>query len=112
MNAYSPIPIEELNEALGLRKEAAAADLPAGGIFGGLGGYFDPIAAGPPVRPVVVAPVLCGSGAASFSKIVSSCRACTSRGRLPRSSLPMMPSWIFVRGSSGQTDARRGCIDG
>ena len=39
MDAYSPIPIEELNEALGLRRTRLPALVLLGGILGGLGGY-------------------------------------------------------------------------
>jgi hypothetical protein len=39
MDAYSPIPIEELNEALGLRRTRLPMLVLAGGIFGGLAGY-------------------------------------------------------------------------
>ena len=39
MDAYSPIPIEELNEALGLRRTRLPMLVLAGGILGGLAGY-------------------------------------------------------------------------
>ena len=39
MDAYSPIPIEELNEALGLRRTRLPMLVLLGGILGGLGGY-------------------------------------------------------------------------
>jgi hypothetical protein len=39
MDAYSPIPIEELNEALGLRRTRLPRLVLLGGILGGLGGY-------------------------------------------------------------------------
>ena len=39
MDAYSPIPIEELNEALGLRRTRLPILVFLGGVFGGLGGY-------------------------------------------------------------------------
>lgn len=39
MDAYSPIPIEELNEALGLRRTRLPMLVLAGGIIGGLSGY-------------------------------------------------------------------------
>ena len=39
MDAYSPIPIEELNEALGLRRTRLPLLVLLGGIFGGLGGF-------------------------------------------------------------------------
>ena len=39
MDAYSPIPIEELSEALGLPKTRLPRLVLAGGILGGLGGY-------------------------------------------------------------------------
>jgi hypothetical protein len=39
MDAYSPIPIEELNEALGLRRTRLPRLVLCGGILGGLGGY-------------------------------------------------------------------------
>ena len=40
MDAYSPFPIEELNDALGLAKNPLPLIILLGGIFGGLGGYF------------------------------------------------------------------------
>jgi hypothetical protein len=39
MDAYSPIPIEELSEALGLRRTRLPILVFLGGLFGGLGGY-------------------------------------------------------------------------
>ena len=39
IDAYSPIPIEELNEALGLKRTRLPMLVLAGGILGGLGGY-------------------------------------------------------------------------
>jgi hypothetical protein len=39
MDAYSPIPIEELTEALGMRRTRLPLLVLLGGIFGGLGGY-------------------------------------------------------------------------
>jgi hypothetical protein len=39
MDAYTPIPIEELNEALGLRRTRLPRLVLAGGILGGLAGY-------------------------------------------------------------------------
>ena len=39
MDAYSPIPIEELEEALGLRRTRLPILVFLGGLFGGLGGY-------------------------------------------------------------------------
>jgi len=39
MDAYSPIPIEELNEALGLRRTRLPRRVLAGGVCGGLAGY-------------------------------------------------------------------------
>jgi hypothetical protein len=39
MDAYSPIPIEELGEALGLRRTRLPRLVLLGGILGGLGGY-------------------------------------------------------------------------
>ena len=39
MDAYSPIPIEELGEALGLRRTRLPRLVLAGGILGGLAGY-------------------------------------------------------------------------
>jgi hypothetical protein len=39
MDAYSPIPIEELNEALGLRRTRLPMLVLAGGIIGGISGY-------------------------------------------------------------------------
>jgi hypothetical protein len=39
MDAYSPIPIEELSEALGLRRSRLPLLVLLGGIFGGIGGY-------------------------------------------------------------------------
>ena len=39
MDAYSPIPIEELNEALGLRRTRLPKLVFLGGLFGGLAGY-------------------------------------------------------------------------
>lgn len=39
MDAYSPIPIEELSEALGLRRTRLPRLVLAGGILGGLAGY-------------------------------------------------------------------------
>ncbi len=39
MDAYSPIPIEELNDALGLRRTRLPMLVLAGGIIGGLSGY-------------------------------------------------------------------------
>lgn len=39
MDAYSPIPIEELSEALGLRRTRLPMLVLAGGIFGGLAGF-------------------------------------------------------------------------
>ena len=39
MDAYSPMPIEELNEAIGVRKSKLPLIVLLGGIFGGLGGY-------------------------------------------------------------------------
>ena len=39
MDAYSPIPIEELNEALDLRRTRLPLLVLLGGIFGGLGGF-------------------------------------------------------------------------
>ena len=39
MDAYSPFPIEELDEALGLKKNPMPLITLLGGIFGGLGGY-------------------------------------------------------------------------
>ena len=40
MDAYSPMPIEELNEALGIRKTKLPLIVLIGGICGGLGGYM------------------------------------------------------------------------
>ncbi len=39
MDAYSPIPIEELNDALGLRRTRLPMLVLLGGILGGVGGY-------------------------------------------------------------------------
>ena len=39
MDAYSPIPIEELSEALGLRRTRLPKLVFIGGVLGGLGGY-------------------------------------------------------------------------
>jgi len=39
MDAYSPFPIEELNDALGLKKNPLPLIVLLGGIFGGLGGF-------------------------------------------------------------------------
>ena len=39
MDAYTPFPIEELNEALGLKANRLPLITLLGGIFGGLGGY-------------------------------------------------------------------------
>ncbi len=39
MDAYTPIPIEELSEALGLRRSRLPLLVLLGGIFGGIGGY-------------------------------------------------------------------------
>ena len=39
IDAYSPIPIEELNEALGLRRTRLPKLVFLGGLLGGLGGY-------------------------------------------------------------------------
>jgi hypothetical protein len=39
MDAYSPIPIEELSEALGLRRTRLPILVFAGGLLGGIGGY-------------------------------------------------------------------------
>jgi len=39
MDAYSPIPIEELSEALGMRRSRLPMIVFAGGILGGLAGY-------------------------------------------------------------------------
>ncbi len=39
MDAYTPIPIEELEEALGLRRTRLPILVFLGGLFGGLGGY-------------------------------------------------------------------------
>ena len=39
MDAYSPIPIEELEEALGLQRTRLPILVFLGGLFGGLGGY-------------------------------------------------------------------------
>jgi Protein of unknown function (DUF3341) len=39
MDAYSPIPIEELNEALGLKRTRLPRLVFLGGLLGGLGGY-------------------------------------------------------------------------
>jgi hypothetical protein len=39
LDAYSPIPIEELNEALALKRTRLPMLVLAGGILGGLGGY-------------------------------------------------------------------------
>src|SRR5687767_15821446 len=39
MDAYSPIPIEELSEALGLRRTRLPILVFLGGLAGGLGGY-------------------------------------------------------------------------
>lgn len=39
MDAYSPIPIEELHEAIGFHKTRLPMIVLAGGILGGLGGY-------------------------------------------------------------------------
>ena len=39
MDAYSPIPIEELSEALGLRRTRLPILVFLGGLFGGIGGY-------------------------------------------------------------------------
>ena len=40
MDAYTPFPIEELNDALGLKRNALPLIVLIGGILGGLGGYF------------------------------------------------------------------------
>ena len=40
MDAYSPMPIEELNEALGVRKTKLPLIVLIGGICGGMGGYL------------------------------------------------------------------------
>jgi hypothetical protein len=39
MDAYSPIPIEELSEALGMRRTKLPVLVFLGGLFGGIGGY-------------------------------------------------------------------------
>jgi Protein of unknown function (DUF3341) len=39
MDAYTPIPIEELNEALGIRRTRLPRLVLAGGVLGGLAGY-------------------------------------------------------------------------
>jgi hypothetical protein len=40
MDAYTPFPIEELTEALGIKKNPLPLIVLLGGIFGGLGGYM------------------------------------------------------------------------
>jgi hypothetical protein len=40
MDAYTPFPIEELNDALGLKRNRLPLIVLLGGIFGGGGGYF------------------------------------------------------------------------
>jgi hypothetical protein len=40
MDAYTPFPIEELNDALGLKKNPLPLIVLLGGIFGGGGGYY------------------------------------------------------------------------
>ena len=40
MDAYTPFPIEELNDALGLTRNRLPLIVLLGGIFGGTGGYF------------------------------------------------------------------------
>ena len=40
MDAYTPIPIEELNDALGLRRTRLPRLVFLGGLLGGLGGYY------------------------------------------------------------------------
>lgn len=40
MDAYTPFPIEELNDALGLKKNPLPLIVLLGGIFGGAGGYL------------------------------------------------------------------------
>src|SRR5258705_6466154 len=42
MDAYTPFPIEELDDALGLKKNPLPLIVLLGGIFGGSGGYFLP----------------------------------------------------------------------
>src|SRR5258705_10718638 len=40
MDAYTPFPIDELNEALGLKRNSLPLIVLIGGILGRLGGYF------------------------------------------------------------------------
>src|SRR5262249_26215676 len=40
MDAYTPFPIEELDDALGLERNSLPLIVLLGGIFGGGGGYF------------------------------------------------------------------------
>src|SRR5258705_10456969 len=42
MDAYTPFPIEELDDALGLKKNPLPLIVLLGGIFGGSGGYYPP----------------------------------------------------------------------
>src|SRR5258705_4568397 len=42
MDAYTPFPIEELDDALGLKKNPLPLIVLLGGIFGGSGGYYLP----------------------------------------------------------------------
>src|SRR5258705_6507042 len=42
MDAYTPFPIEELDDALGLKKNPLPLIVLLGGIFGGSGGFYLP----------------------------------------------------------------------
>src|SRR5258705_13013841 len=50
--AYTPFPIEELDDALGLKKNPLPLIVLLGGIFGGSGGYYPPYWTQGGTRPV------------------------------------------------------------
>src|SRR5258705_13859705 len=52
MDAYTPFPIEELDDALGLKKNPLPLIVLLGGIFGGSGGFYLPYWAPGGARPM------------------------------------------------------------
>src|SRR5258705_1139845 len=52
MDAYTPFPIEELDDALGLKKNPLPLIVLLGGIFGGSGGFYHPHLAPEGTRPI------------------------------------------------------------
>ena len=108
MDAYTPIPIEELNEALGLRRTRLPRLVLAGGILGGLAGYGlqywsltiayplnvggRPLHSWPYFIPITFETTVLGAALAAFVGM-------WARNRLPQPYHPVFNAPAFARAS-------------